>query len=70
METLKSAALRTYKPKQYSEKEKDLATLVLRIGGPRLVDACAQMGIVPSKSLIYKVIQLVFNEKFNLKESY
>ena len=55
IETFNSAASQIYSPKQFSEKEMDLATLVLKIGGPRLVDACFQFGIIPSKSLIQKV---------------
>ena len=54
---LSQAIERTYQCKSYSDKDMDIGILVLRIGGPRLVYALNQAGLIPSKSVISKALQ-------------
>ena len=43
--------------KSFTPRENDLATLVLRIGGPRLLYGFQQLNMLPSESSVYKKIR-------------
>ena len=50
-----NAANGLYKAKQFNQADKDLATLVLRIGGPGLLNSFSKLNKLPSQSYMYKV---------------
>jgi len=43
--------------KSFTPRENDLATLVLRIGGPRLLYGFQQLNMLPSESSVYKKLR-------------
>ena len=49
IEQLQRAVHRYYSAKSYTDKEKDIALLVLRIGGPRLLEILNHERILPSR---------------------
>jgi hypothetical protein len=49
------AAAHLYKPKGWTDNDVDLATLVLRLGGPSLLYTFNEENILPSSSFTYKV---------------
>lgn len=52
------AANGLYKHRKWSSDEINLATLVLRIGGPGLLYAFNRVSLLPSSTFIYKAIIL------------
>jgi len=50
-----AAANKVFQPKQWTEEDIDLATLLLRIGGPALLYAFNKENRLPCSSYIYKV---------------
>ena len=52
------AAAHLYKPKGWTDNDVDLATLVLRLGGPSLLYTFNEENILPSSSFTYKVKHL------------
>ena len=50
-----AAANKVFEPKQWTEEDIDLATLLLRIGGPALLYAYNKENRLPCSSYIYKV---------------
>ena len=53
---IKQAIDGCFKNKAFSEKEKDLGILVLRIGGPRLLWTFNKLNMLPSKSLVSRML--------------
>ena len=53
---IKQAIDGCFKNKAFSEKEKDLGILVLRIGGPRLLWTFDKLNMLPSKSLVSRML--------------
>lgn len=71
VDTLQKAIERVYKCKSYSDKEIDVGVLVLSIGGPRLVFALNQLGIIPSKSIIHRAMrEMEYHLHFCYKDSF
>jgi len=55
LEKFKLAANLVYKPKQWSQTEKDLGLLILRVGGPSLLKPFTNLNMLPTSSYLYKV---------------
>lgn len=56
-----SASQQVYKTRGWNDDDIDLATLVLRIGGPSLLHVFAEQNKLPSSSFIYKVSNIINN---------
>jgi hypothetical protein len=56
-EKIKKASEGVYRPEGYNENYFDLATLVLRIGGPRLLYVFNQQNMLPCASYMYKILK-------------
>ena len=50
-----AAANKVFEPKQWTQDDKDLAILLLRVGGPALLYAFNKENRLPCSSYIYKV---------------
>ncbi|CAF0901890.1 unnamed protein product [Brachionus calyciflorus] len=61
IEKIKQAIAGSYKPKGYGQKDIDLAILVLRIGGPRLLYTFNKLNQLPSSSLVNKALNTTMN---------
>jgi hypothetical protein len=56
IDKLYEAINKVYKCKSHTKLENDVGIMVLRIGGPRVLYALNKIGLLPSKSTIYKSI--------------
>jgi hypothetical protein len=62
----------TYKPKGFSEKEKDLGLLILKIGGYKLAKIVSQSKKLPSTDWLYECFkeknEIEYSKKKSIKE--
>jgi hypothetical protein len=65
-EKINQAVTGQYKPKQFEEKDFALATLTLRIGGPRLLAAFSKMNLLPSQSTVTRSLAKTPKLQFSL----
>jgi hypothetical protein len=69
IERLNLAIQGCYKNKNFSEKEKDLGILVLRIGGPKLLTAFNKVNMLPSHSVVSSMVSGKYSIAYGYEKS-